>query len=310
MCIIAYAPEGVQIADKTIEVMFRKNPDGAGIMWKPTSDSQVEIRKGFMKVEDLLEAYHQIPKECEKAIHCRIATSGKVSAGCCHPFPVRPKTTAMREKVDRANMALMHNGVFHFATPLKGMKANYSDSMLFAAKFLYPMQKMLDMECLQTLIEEASSSRLLIMRYNAETIMLGDWQCDKGVFYSNGTYKETYAVKSYDWGKSWKASGGCYGYGYSDDPYYDIEQGVQAPKTYFISIEIPGDDKTEDQVLEELICEDLYNLGFDVIYSETIRTTYPSKDKKEQREVYVEVDSLSGEKPPAKISGYTVTYLE
>lgn len=309
MCIIAYAPEGVQIADKTIERMFDKNPDGAGIMWKPTPDSQVEIRKGFMKVEDLLEAYHQIPQECEKAIHCRIATSGKVSAGCCHPFPVRPKTTAMREKVDRANMALMHNGVFYFATPLKGMKANYSDSMLFAAKYLYPMQKMLDMECLQTLIEEASSSRLLIMRYNAPTIMLGNWQCDGGVYYSNGTYKETYTVKSYDWGKSWGKYGDCYGYGYSDDPCYDIEQGVQAPKTYIISVEIPNKDKTEDSILEGLICEELYNLGFDVTYCETTRSNYITENK-EEREVYLEVDSLSGEKPPAKISGYTVVYLE
>ena len=61
MCIIAYAPRGVQIKEETIEVMFDYNPDGAGIMWKPLNGDKVQIRKGFMTLSDLLKAYEQIP---------------------------------------------------------------------------------------------------------------------------------------------------------------------------------------------------------------------------------------------------------
>lgn len=192
MCIIGYAPAGVKIEERTIRTMFSCNPDGAGIMWKPLEGGNVMIRKGFMKVDDLIKAYNEIPVECDKAIHCRIATSGKISAACCHPFPVRPKTSMMKKTVDKCYMALMHNGVIHQCTPKGGMKADYSDSMLFAAKYLYPLQKQIDKECVQDLLEDFAASRLLIMRDNAKTIMLGNWIEDKetGAFYSNSTYKD------------------------------------------------------------------------------------------------------------------------
>ena len=202
MCIIAYAPKGVKIEERTIKTMFSCNPDGAGIMWKPLNGGSVEIRKGFMKVEELIKAWSEIPVDCEKAIHCRIATSGKISKECCHPFPVRPKTSMMKKTVDKCYMALMHNGVIHQCTPTKGIKADYSDSMLFAAKYLYPLQKMIDKDCVKDLLESFSTSRLLIMRAGAETIMLGNWIEDNGVYYSNSTYKDIGYGYYGDWRKS------------------------------------------------------------------------------------------------------------
>ena len=88
MCIIAYVPAGEQIPASTIKTMFRNNPDGAGIMWKDTERGVISIEKGFMTSNELLAAWKRIPKNAERAIHCRIATSGKISAACCHPFPV------------------------------------------------------------------------------------------------------------------------------------------------------------------------------------------------------------------------------
>lgn len=201
MCIIGYAPAGVKIEERTIRTMFSCNPDGAGIMWKPLEGGDVMIRKGFMKVDDLIKAYNEIPVECDKAIHCRIATSGKISAACCHPFPVRPKTSMMKKTVDKCYMALMHNGVIRQCTPKDGMKADYSDSMLFAAKYLYPLQKQIGKECVQDLLEDFAASRLLIMRDNAKTIMLGNWIEDKetGAFYSNPTYKDIGYSYYCDW---------------------------------------------------------------------------------------------------------------
>lgn len=204
MCIIAYIPKNENVSEETIRTMFRGNPDGAGLMWKTGEKSPVFIRKGFMKVEDLIKAYNDIPVDCERAIHCRIATAGKISVACCHPFPVRAKVSAMKNAEDKAEMALMHNGVISYANPAKGMKADYSDSMNFAAKFLYPLRYQLNKECVQTLIEESTPSRLLIFRQDAETIMLGNWECSDGVYYSNSSYKSPSAYYSkyfagYDW---------------------------------------------------------------------------------------------------------------
>lgn len=189
MCIIAYVPKCENVSEETIRTMFDGNPDGAGLMWKLDDKSPVQIRKGFMKVDDLIKAYNEIPTDCERAIHCRIATAGKISVACCHPFPIRAKVSAMKNDTDKAELALMHNGVISYANPSKGLKADYSDSMNFAAKFLYPLRYQLDKECVQTLIEESTPSRFLIMRQGAETIMLGNWGCENGVYYSNDSYK-------------------------------------------------------------------------------------------------------------------------
>ena len=121
MCIIAYLKKGKDISDERIRFMFKANPDGAGIMWKPRNTSNVEIHKGFMDVDELIAAYREIPKNCERAIHMRIATAGKVSTDCCHPFPVRKKVGSMRNAIDNADIALMHNGIIDYCNPKNGL---------------------------------------------------------------------------------------------------------------------------------------------------------------------------------------------
>ena len=264
MCIIAYAPKGAQIKEETIKIMFQGNPDGAGIMWKPTDNSKVEIRKGFMKVDDLIKAYSEIPVECEKAIHCRIATSGKISTACCHPFPVRAKTSAMKQAKDTASIALMHNGMINYCTPRQGMKAAYSDTMLFAAKYLYPAQKLLDSEWLTTLIEESTTSRLLIMREFGETIMLGSWQFSDGVYYSNGNYKATPA------------------YNYSNNKWHCDTLSIQEPIWECIAVNI-GNTKPEE-AKEEAI-QALATNSYVQDYEVYISSYY-------EKELYIEVIGL------------------
>lgn len=222
MCIIAYLPKDATISEDTIKTMFEGNPDGAGLMWKVDEKTPVQIRKGFMKVDDLIKAYNDIPTSCERAIHCRIATAGKVSVACCHPFPVRQKVGAMKSAKDKADIALMHNGVIGYANPPQGIKSDYSDSMNFAAKFLYPLRKELDKECIRTLIEESTTSRLLIMRESADTIMLGNWIYDDGVYYSN----DSYLSASKRWSKYYDCNYSYANYGYDDDDSFGLIEGI------------------------------------------------------------------------------------
>ena len=249
MCIIAYIPQGKQIQEKTIRFMFKGNPDGAGIMWKPKDGAPIEIRKGFMKVEELIEAYYNIPQECDKAIHCRIATSGKVSTACCHPFPVRAKTNAMREAVDSASVALMHNGIITYTTPAKGMASDYSDTMLFASRILYPLQKQLNEWHIQTLIENSTTSRLLIFRQDGEPLVLGDWKFEDGIYYSNGNYKASVYGNGYGYG-------GCYGYGsWLDKHDWNATTKKWEPKTS-TSTEKPKSETKASQAVIELTPEE------------------------------------------------------
>lgn len=340
MCIIAYAPKGSQIKEETIKIMFKGNPDGAGLMWKPNEFSPVEIRKGFFKVEDLIKAYNEIPVECEKAIHCRIATSGKISTACCHPFPVRSKADAMMEARDRAEIALMHNGMISYCTPVQGMKSPYSDSMLFAKRFLYPLAKQLDQECIQELIENSTSSRLLIMRQGKETLTLGDWKFEDGVYYSNGNYKEHpvtaygkywgnyYGGYSYTSAKSGATSGKksasvatpydsyslyddeCFGYGCAVDGYSDSdleqlrdETEAHVERQFWVELKIPNDYRAEELI--DNVCEALETNGF-LMYDYYIE---PSSDA-DYSVLGMEVASY-GEDFPATttdVAGYSVIY--
>lgn len=254
MCIIAYSPKGSTIKEETIRIMFKGNPDGAGLMWKPTDNSPVEIRKGFFKVEELIKAYNEIPVECEKAIHCRIATAGKISVGCCHPFPVRAKTQAMTKPKDKADIVLMHNGIISYCNPKQGMNSKFSDSMLFAKDILYPLAKHLDRKPIQTLIEESTDSRLLIMRQFGETLMFGDWKFDDGVYYSNGNYKpwEERFGKYYGCGVSKYED--WWNKGYASNPYYDGYSDNPADcYGYWIDVDISGYD--EQEATAEIIAE-------------------------------------------------------
>lgn len=194
MCVIAYVPSNAVISDETIQTMFKNNPDGAGLMWKPLDGSPVQILKGFMKLEELLEAFHRIPSQCEKAIHCRIATSGAISTATCHPFPVRSSVDTMRKCQDQTSMALMHNGIISYCTPKGGMKARHSDTMEFAQDILFPLRNQLDKFPIRTLLEESTNSRLLIFRQYGGTIKLGKWEEENGVYYSNQTYKASRTI--------------------------------------------------------------------------------------------------------------------
>lgn len=196
MCIIAYAPKGKQIKEDTIRYMFEGNPDGAGIMWKPQDNALVEIRKGFMDVDALLEEYRKIPVDCEKAIHCRIATAGKVSTACCHPFPVRAKIKSLKKGKDTTSIAMMHNGTISYCNPKGGMQSNHSDTMEFVHSIVYPLRNNLDSKAIQTLITNSTLSRFLFFRQDGDPILIGHWIEKDGIFYSNDNYKP-FALSEY-----------------------------------------------------------------------------------------------------------------
>lgn len=188
MCIITYIPAGKNLPDKIIKIMFKNNPDGAGIAWRAGINQPAHYSKGFMTVQSVVNLFNKIPIEWERALHFRIATSGKISPTCCHPFPLL--TNSLNKLRGEADGVVFHNGIIQFCTPREGIKSDMSDTMIFVKDYLSKLKNQLKYKHIQTLIEEATNSKFLIFNKCEEALRLGQWIEDGGIYYSNTSYKE------------------------------------------------------------------------------------------------------------------------
>lgn len=193
MCIIMYAPSKVKIPKNDLENAFEYNSDGAGVMYYD-HDGNVHYKKGFDKFENLWKFWDSLDESLPRAVHCRIATSGKVSTKTCHPFPITEKVEDMGEVEGVSkNGCLMHNGIFQRYTPNNGMLCDYSDSMYYTAKVIYPIRDIIMNEGVLRLLQDMTS-RVLLFLPKFRILKFGSWEQDKtDKFYaSNDTYLDKY----------------------------------------------------------------------------------------------------------------------
>ena len=199
MCIAIYVPAGKTITEKQIRNAFSNNKDGAGVMHYDKA-GQVHYAKGFMDVESLLKYWNNSTSDkYPRALHCRIATSGKISKGCCHPFPIGNNLDSMLvTKGIGKDGCLIHNGVFSKYTPKEGLESPYSDTMIFTQKVIYPLVRMLNNSGVQELLSELTS-RVLVFLPNFEVHRYGKWEYEDehGFYASNSTYE--YNKSDWDW---------------------------------------------------------------------------------------------------------------
>ena len=221
MCIAIYVPTGKNITDEQIKNSFSNNKDGAGVMHYDRN-GQVHYAKGFMSVDKLLSYWkHNTSSKYPRAIHCRIATSGKVSGECCHPFPITDDLDYMRElRGVNKDGCLMHNGVFAKYTPKEGLDSMYSDTMYFTQKVVYPLLGLFNNDGVNELLGDMTS-RVLLFLPNFEVHMYGKWEYEKehGFYASNNTYDYNYD----DWYKWRSNSTVSKPYSYPVTTYYDDE---------------------------------------------------------------------------------------
>ena len=208
MCIIMYAPSGVGIEEKKIRQAFENNPDGAGAMWYDEY-GYVHYRKGFDKVDELVSFFNSLGREFPRALHCRIATSGKIGVRTCHPFPIVEKVDDMGDFVGKPKLgAVMHNGIFSRYTPTGGMKADYSDTMNYVSKVIYPLAYAgcIENEGVIRLLGEMTS-RLLVFLPNFMVGRFGSWEEDKEEhFYASN---DSYSHKKYVYVNPYYSGYGC-----------------------------------------------------------------------------------------------------
>lgn len=208
MCIIAVKPKHVKMFDeKTIDEMFRRNSDGAGLMY---SDGHKVIgKKGFMKVEDLKEFLSTKDfTDYDLMLHFRIGTSGHNDQLNCHPYPVY-EDNALEFKTE---MAVAHNGILRNYNPPFG--ADYNDTQNFIKKVLSKLPDyFVDDKHYKLLVEEllnqGYTNRLCIMTPQQFYLWGEGWIEDDGRYYSNSSYKPYEpAVKStFQWSSKWWEEG-------------------------------------------------------------------------------------------------------
>ena len=260
MCVIAFAPKGVDIPnEKQIRDMWATNPDGAGYAYV-SKKGKVIYRKGFMTVESLLkelEAPERF-KNTNFAIHFRIGTSGKNDGATCHPFPLSTEFGDLRKTEGETDSVLFHNGVLSKGGIVSPLASDTQDFVIAMTPLLkkYSRSKARD----YFIGELTQGSRLLILYKNNVFKMYGDWQKDGNIWVSNLSYKYDY---------KWYGEG-YYGWNYMHDyDYYD---------DYLYGITSASSTKQKDKK-PELTDEQAKNAGD--LWAEVIKKEYKFVEEEE-----------------------------
>ena len=172
--------------DETIRMMFQNTPDGAGMMWYDFSQRKVVYRKGFMRVDQLLDFINSEDWTDRPAVmHFRIGTSGHKTKLCTHPYPVYDKNHVS----GTTDLAVCHNGVLSNYFP--GYNSAINDSLNFTQKVLSKLDPSFihDADKLMLIEELIGTSKLAFIDNTGDITLLGNFIEDGGYVYSNSSYK-------------------------------------------------------------------------------------------------------------------------
>lgn len=198
-------------SDDEIKYMFQRNPHGAGfaIQGDTRGDGvfRVEYRKGFMNVDDLLEALgpRDKLKNLTVAIHCRIKTSGETDKFTTHPFPICDNyggTRSLEGSLYREGGILFHNGVFSGLGGIINEKSSDTQDFVVGVANRYLKNAKMPNKIAQAIVNKiAGECRILVMypKKSFPLLKIGTWYEHNGCYYSNTGYKdnETTYVTNY-----------------------------------------------------------------------------------------------------------------
>ena len=177
MCIIAYIPVNKDVSIKSIETMFKNNPDGAGILY--IQNKKIRVFKTF-EVNQLISKYNSIKANINTdiVIHCRIGTHGLKSFDNIHPFIVNK------------NLGFVHNGIISDMP----IDKKHSDTYMFNELILKQLPAdFISNEAIKELISGyIGSSKLVFMDYNQNITIINEHKglWDNGIWFSNYTYQD------------------------------------------------------------------------------------------------------------------------
>lgn len=188
MCIAILKPKNIEIPEKNLKQSFYANPDGAGFGF--FIDEKPYIYKGYFTYESFIKVWHSINKiydlkSKDVIIHFRIASCGKICVENTHPF------------LSNKNSIVAHNGTIRgMGNKLDGyiMENDMSDTRKFINEYINNLPvDFWKYKVLKDLVEyRVNNSKLIILTFDKWYIINeADGVWDKGVWYSNYSYKDT-----------------------------------------------------------------------------------------------------------------------
>jgi len=203
MCIIIVKPMGKELPSKEIlKNCFINNNDGAGFSF--VKDNRIYLSKGYAKFKPFYRNVKQFIKEDTSAIlHFRIASVGKVSDINCHPFVMTENKREVNKTVNCTKKPVFaHNGTLSIDATSGGR----SDTIQYARIIGDPLirNNMFRNNSLMKILKDSiGHSKMAFMNRKGDIKLLGDFEKDKGLFFSNFSYKYRYkgVVATYKGGK-------------------------------------------------------------------------------------------------------------
>ena len=190
MCIICVSKPGVRQPDEnTIRTMFYRNPHGAGYMF--ARDGRVEIRKGFMRLDEYLRAIRKerFTPQDSVVYHFRISTQAGVGPEMTHPFPLSTRPERMRQLVLSCRCGVAHNGVIRLTSDPSNER--YSDTAIFITDYLsHIIRRRADLRDQRVMdsIFQIAQSKFAIMDGSGYIATVGKFIDERGLLFSNSSY--------------------------------------------------------------------------------------------------------------------------
>lgn len=237
MCIICAKPAGVKMpTSETREIMWKGNPDGAGIMW--VENGKVRIAKGLMKQKRFEAFLTELSSKIDMVktpivMHFRITTHGGTKPENCHPFPITENLGLLQKLNSTCEIGVAHNGILSF-TPRQGI----SDTMEYILTQLSVIKRInrkfyMERKFLELISNATAGSRLCFLTSNGEIVTTGVWEKDEsGLLYSNSNYKKirlTYGMYTDAWSS------------YYDYNTHDDEKLLCSAEDLFVDVVVNGE---------------------------------------------------------------------
>ena len=233
MCIAIYKPAHVPMpSDEILERCWDSNSDGAGMSYP--CKSGIQIIKGFKSFDQFLAFTKSQPfDKCNVLLHFRIGTHGDTTGPKhTHPFPIGRTVEEMESTNIVVARALIHNGIMYEF----GYDKAISDTMAFCRDVATEVLALRSLPAGKDMIESIlGTNKIAVMEKNGDVETYGTWILDKGIYWSNSSYKwarYSSGVSSCDprtWGTAGvagkSATSGKYG-GYTSR--FDMEADLEA----------------------------------------------------------------------------------
>jgi len=211
MCLLAVASKR-KMTKEEFNNAWGSNPDGVGIGWYDGTKSH--FVKGLMKQKKAWDYYDKEVNVFPHVIHFRYSSSGGISPDLTHPFIIGKTSHEPTQEYNGTRDMLFHNGVIHdwmnllTILALNKIKVNkpYNDTMVLAV--LLGFYKLAGYTY-EDFLGDIAGKFVILRKDGLE--MYGDFVDEKGISFSNTTYKTSHYY-NYNYDKDyWKTK-----YNYDD----------------------------------------------------------------------------------------------